>query len=443
MNLDDFKSPWQQQQQQLGGRVDHVINAVRSRMSTFNRTIWLRDMRETLAAVGLFAYYSFCLFLPQNWLAKCGAGLGMLACIIIVAILYWARQKGKVARTDLPVEDYCVAELTRVDRQIWLLRNVHWWYLGPLFIAVAVQIAAIKQDPGGLILLLTFILPLFGFIYWLNRVAIRFQLLPLRHELASAIDIDDNNGLTGEANTSAISKKPPLREVLIAISALLLTSCVGVYLFDSVEVNDDAPKISPFTEVRFIDQQIIVTYEKKQYQWLELDGVKVEDIVTAAKRRYWGSWQKRVSEDLIDVLWGLGHQPLEKVQLRLRNLESGEDQVMEEVPMTRANRTAVKLNRQKIAELLDHTINRELRARLVGRYQLTPTFIFDVQDLDGHLLVGITNQSTQEVFPDSATRWSYRGVDATLEFRMGASGPATGLILHQNGIRQFATRIDE
>jgi CubicO group peptidase (beta-lactamase class C family) len=87
-------------------------------------------------------------------------------------------------------------------------------------------------------------------------------------------------------------------------------------------------------------------------------------------------------------------------------------------------------------------IDSKLRDRLVGRYQLTPNFIFDVQQRDGHLMVGITNQPTQEVFPDSPSRWSYRGVDATLEFKLPKAGPAKSLVLHQNGIKQTARRID-
>jgi hypothetical protein len=87
-------------------------------------------------------------------------------------------------------------------------------------------------------------------------------------------------------------------------------------------------------------------------------------------------------------------------------------------------------------------IGPELRSRLVGRYQLTPDFIFDVQDVDGRLMVGITSQATQEVFPDSATRWSYRGVDATLEFKLPKNGSAKSLVLHQNGARQTAKRIE-
>ncbi len=89
----------------------------------------------------------------------------------------------------------------------------------------------------------------------------------------------------------------------------------------------------------------------------------------------------------------------------------------------------------------DLAIDAKLRRRLVGRYQLRPDFIFTVRDVDGHLMVGITNQPTQEVFPDSATRWSYHGVAATLEFKLPKTGPARSLVLHQNGIEQSARRV--
>ncbi len=42
--------------------------------------------------------------------------------------------------------------------------------------------------------------------------------------------------------------------------------------------------------------------------------------------------------------------------------------------------------------------------RLVGRYQLTPNFVFDVNLKNLQLMVGITNQPTQEVFADSPTQ---------------------------------------
>lgn len=86
-------------------------------------------------------------------------------------------------------------------------------------------------------------------------------------------------------------------------------------------------------------------------------------------------------------------------------------------------------------------IDEDFRRRLEGRYQLAPNFIFTVRDRDGHLMVSITDQPTQEVFPDSPTRWSYRGVDATLEFKLPKTGRARSLVLHQNGMEQTARRI--
>ena len=88
---------------------------------------------------------------------------------------------------------------------------------------------------------------------------------------------------------------------------------------------------------------------------------------------------------------------------------------------------------------------RNFAGRLEGRYQLTPGLIFTVRDRDGHLMVDSTGQPTQEVFPDSPTRWSYRGVDATLEFKLEKTGPATSLVLHQKprpltGLRRNPSR---
>ena len=88
----------------------------------------------------------------------------------------------------------------------------------------------------------------------------------------------------------------------------------------------------------------------------------------------------------------------------------------------------------------DIVIDPKHRARLVGRYRIA-NFIFDVEDRDGHLMVRISGQQFNEVYPDSATRWSYRGIDAAIEFKLGRTGPAKQLVLHQNGIKQTATRI--
>jgi serine-type D-Ala-D-Ala carboxypeptidase/endopeptidase len=233
------------------------------------------------------------------------------------------------------------------------------------------------------------------------------------------------------------------------LAARLVQKAAGIETkVERDEGNDAPPKVSPFTAVRFEGEHVIVAYDDQTYQWLELNGIKVDDIVASAKQQFGGQWQKRISEDLVELLWGMDHRPGNMVKLRLLNLKTKQDVVVDNAPMTRENRSAVAENRQPADEAASVergddklAIDAKLRGRLIGRYQLNPNFIFDVQDRDGHLMVGITNQPTQEVFPDSPTRWSYRGVDATLEFKLTRTGPARSLVLHQNGAEQTATRI--
>ena len=80
--------------------------------------------------------------------------------------------------------------------------------------------------------------------------------------------------------------------------------------------------------------------------------------------------------------------------------------------------------------------------RLEGRYQLVPGFHFDVRIDRAALMVSIPGQPTQRVFAKSPDVWIYRSVDAQLHFDLSNEGPATALVLHQNGQQQTAHRVD-
>lgn len=79
--------------------------------------------------------------------------------------------------------------------------------------------------------------------------------------------------------------------------------------------------------------------------------------------------------------------------------------------------------------------------RLVGRYQLAPDFVLTAKLEDEKLMVGATGQPFFRVFPKSETEWIYRVVDASLTFELGDKGPATAVVLHQNGLKQRAERV--
>ena len=53
-------------------------------------------------------------------------------------------------------------------------------------------------------------------------------------------------------------------------------------------------------------------------------------------------WQMRFEEDLVELLSPMGHPPQDTVKLVVQSLTSTETQVLEDVPMTEANRQAIK-----------------------------------------------------------------------------------------------------
>ena len=207
-------------------------------------------------------------------------------------------------------------------------------------------------------------------------------------------------------------------------------------------------KVSPFTSVGFHEEKVFVAYAGKTYLWQEIDDIPVKKIVAASKKNFGDRWQKRISEDLVEVLWTMDHKPGDTVKLQLQDFKTKKESVIDSAPMTEANRRLVWQERNKAKGKIGAAgaangvkIDAEHRARLEGRYKLAENFIFDVKDRGGRLMVGITNQPTQQVFPDSKTHWSYRGVKATLEFKLPNKGAAKSLILHQNGIEQTAKRM--
>ena len=70
---------------------------------------------------------------------------------------------------------------------------------------------------------------------------------------------------------------------------------------------------------------------------------------------------------------------------------------------------------------------------LVGRYQITPTVSATITRTGDHLFAQLPGQSAYELFPESATAFFFRIVDAQVTFQLGPDGRATGMVLHQNG----------
>ncbi len=142
----------------------------------------------------------------------------------------------------------------------------------------------------------------------------------------------------------------------IAAAVLVLALSSGV----AVAMHREYPKVSPFTKVEFEKQQVLVDYDGKTYEWLELDGVAVGEITDAAKKQFGRKWQKRTAEDLVEVLSGMGHTPGPTVSLKLRDPDTREETLVTQAVMTEENRSALYIERNKETLKLLRSVHRNL-----------------------------------------------------------------------------------
>ena len=77
-------------------------------------------------------------------------------------------------------------------------------------------------------------------------------------------------------------------------------------------------RASPFTAVRWEGDDPLVRFEGEWYGFESLDGISKAELIAYTQKTYGNRWQKRFSEDLVEVLQGMGHAPQATVRLTLR-----------------------------------------------------------------------------------------------------------------------------
>ncbi len=90
------------------------------------------------------------------------------------------------------------------------------------------------------------------------------------------------------------------------------------------------------------------------------------------------------------------------------------------------------------------TVSAGLLRNYAGVYALAPGFNMTITVADGQLISRVSGQEKVPLFAESETMFFPKVVDAEIEFPAnGAKGPASQLILHQNGQDMTAKRLDD
>ena len=80
---------------------------------------------------------------------------------------------------------------------------------------------------------------------------------------------------------------------------------------------------------------------------------------------------------------------------------------------------------------------------VAGQYELRPGFVLKVWREGEQMLTQATGQGNLPVYALSEDRYFAKTIDAQLEFKRGADGKTTGLVLHQGGRQMEAKRIGD
>ena len=126
---------------------------------------------------------------------------------------------------------------------------------------------------------------------------------------------------------------------IIILVILLVAFFVTGYMDE--KLRSDSAKVSPFTAVSFEDETIRVEFQDAPYDLVSIEGITSTDLVAAATKRFGRKWQKRIREDIVDVLKAAGVEESRHVDLQLKNQKTGLIKIVCDAEMTEANRSKI------------------------------------------------------------------------------------------------------
>jgi len=245
MNLDDFQKSWKAQDaaKKISINTDVLLNEVRRNHKQFYHTILRRDMIEvTVAAVlvPLFTYW--------GWRGQWTSYLVAFGCFVIGTYFLVDRWRQKKKTPDLQgsLKDCAVSSLAEVNHQIWLLKNILWWYLLPIYVPIVMffgESAWSTQRPVGeriivgltILFLVGFATVIYAGIYWLNQFAVKKNLAPRRQELEKLL-----NELGAEKNPTDMKTNKPLGPLMIVLLACLIATITHAVMETNPPTSIDA-----------------------------------------------------------------------------------------------------------------------------------------------------------------------------------------------------------
>ncbi|MCA8999914.1 MAG: hypothetical protein KDA80_23160 [Planctomycetaceae bacterium] len=375
---DDLQQAWQahSEQTRMTIDVDLLRREVQRQRQDFQSQMFWRDVSEIGLAILMIPGWivlGITASLPWTWYLS----VPVFVWWVGFMLYYRWRLKLPESQPDDSLRQCVEHSLAEHEHQIWLLRNVVWWYLLPPMVTCLAFFAQVifatdvpLVPPGGWSDILArwlvfswlslFVIAIYYFVYAINQHAVRSQLEPRRQELLAlltSLQEESASEVPGEYPilTSGVYQACSRRRVVFAailglgILAFGLVSIlyVGYRLDqqDSLERRRDYPLLSPFEAVRWPNSHPEVQVNGEWFRLISVNGLSTHEILEFSRHTYGPLWQKRFEEDLVELLSRMGHPPGDSqylATLEVESLTTMERKVLKDVPMTAEKRFAIK-----------------------------------------------------------------------------------------------------
>ncbi|MFC2186258.1 hypothetical protein ACFCT7_02995 [Fulvivirgaceae bacterium LMO-SS25] len=190
--MDDLKllNIWREGNQRNKVSIDanKLLTELTENLSEFDAKLKKRDSLEITVALIMIPIAILLAYFVDSSLQQLGFGLIVPYCALVIYKL----KRVKKYKVQIDAQQSQKAFLTQskeyLVKEMNLLKTVLYWYILPAFLCAS--LINLGSDSGQLELILTFIgmIALFGYIYYLNRKALKDDFEPILAQLNQTIE---------------------------------------------------------------------------------------------------------------------------------------------------------------------------------------------------------------------------------------------------------------
>jgi hypothetical protein len=190
MDENKLKQLWlnSNKEQRIEINSEKLLETINQKILNMDKLIKRRDRLEIFLAVCMIPLFGWWLIAVPQILIKIGSGIITAACLLVIFKLVSARRVNIKEEIASATKYHLMVSLQRVRNQIKLLNTVLWWYFLPFFIGVICFFYSYSLTVISKAVYTIIVAALYGYIYYLNKRALKKHLKPLEDNIKKALD---------------------------------------------------------------------------------------------------------------------------------------------------------------------------------------------------------------------------------------------------------------